>query len=110
MMSPCGVECSICKLYPAECAGCSAIQGKAFWTAYVSEDVCSIYDCVVNEKKLKHCGSCSELPCRRYFDTRDPSYPEEEHIADTNRRAALLKELNEKEIKTEIKEEKKGKN
>lgn len=103
MMSPCGVDCSTCRIFQKECNGCFEIQGKAFWTEFIDDDICAIYDCAVNEKKLKHCGSCGELPCRHYFDLADPSYPEEKHIEDTNRRAVLLKELYEQE-----KKEKKG--
>ncbi|MBZ3935589.1 DUF3795 domain-containing protein [Methanimicrococcus blatticola] len=47
--------------------------------------ICAIYDCAVNDKSLKHCGGCEELPCHRYFDNMDPAYTKEEHIADTNR-------------------------
>lgn len=92
MMSPCGVNCSDCAYYPDECGGCASIKGKVFWTAFVNQTACSIYECAVNEKQLTHCGGCAELPCARYFDTIDPASTEEEHIADTNRRVQLLKE------------------
>lgn len=33
--SPCGVVCAECEYFPADCKGCRAIEGKAFWTRYV---------------------------------------------------------------------------
>ncbi len=96
-MSPCGVDCGACEYYPNDCGGCFAIKGKVFWTEFVGADICPIYDCAVNDKELKHCGGCNELPCRRYFDNADPAYTEEEHIADTNRRVILLKKIHEGE-------------
>lgn len=96
-MSPCGADCSICDYYPKECADCFEIEGKIFWAEFVGADICPIYDCAVNDRALKHCGTCAELPCRRYLDNKDPAYTEEEHITETNRRAVLLKEQAEKE-------------
>lgn len=37
MISPCGVDCSICDYYKKDCGGCFAIQGKVFWTEYTGE-------------------------------------------------------------------------
>ncbi|HJA80430.1 MAG TPA: DUF3795 domain-containing protein [Candidatus Mediterraneibacter intestinipullorum] len=33
---------------------------------YTGENICGIYDCCVNNKKLEHCGKCEKLPCDRF--------------------------------------------
>jgi hypothetical protein len=50
-----------------------------------------MYGCCINEKKMNHCGECAELPCRRYYDTRDPSVSEEEHETGIRLRVEILK-------------------
>lgn len=79
-LSPCGTTCPDCPSYEkSECAGCSSIQGKVYWAPYVSATVCPVYNCVVNEKKLPHCGKCQDLPCKMWYDLKDPSYTDEQH-------------------------------
>lgn len=39
---------------------------------------CKIYDCCVNQKKLKHCELCSKLPCKN-FDEKDLTKTDEEN-------------------------------
>lgn len=66
LVSCCGCVCSQCGYYPKDCAGCSAVEGKAFWLAYTGGAVCEIYGCCIQTKGLTHCGRCGELPCARY--------------------------------------------
>ena len=95
MLSPCGVDCTQCSSYRDTCAGCREIKGKVYWAGYVGAEVCPMYGCCINEKKMNHCGECAELPCRLYFDTRDPSVSEEEHEAGIRLRADTLKKVRE---------------
>lgn len=81
VISCCGVACSQCQYYPEDCKGCPTIKGKAFWLEYTNEEICSIYDCCVNQKKLSHCGKCDKLPCNRY-DGSDPTKTEKENNDD----------------------------
>ena len=90
-ISICGVCCSNCKDYPNNCKGCNSIKGKVYWAHYMGSDVCLIYNCCVNEKKMAHCGECLELPCNLYFDTRDPSISEELHKKEVLKRVEILK-------------------
>lgn len=93
VFSPCGIDCTTCNDLGKTCAGCKEIKGKVFWTAYFGIDICPIYDCSVNQKGLKHCGECSELPCQIYYDSKDPSLTDEEHEKSIMDRAKILKGL-----------------
>jgi hypothetical protein len=88
----CGVDCAGCHLYPEQCAGCAAIEGKVYWLAYTGEAACSIYECCVNQKKLQHCGLCDKLPCENY-QRDDPSKSPEENAADHRMQIANLRKL-----------------
>jgi hypothetical protein len=80
--------------YPGQtCAGCNAVEGKIFWTQFMNLDICPIYNCCKNEKQLSHCGLCEELPCELFFSTKDPSFPEEEHLQAIQDRVTMLKSL-----------------
>jgi len=80
-ISACGLICDNCQFFSKECEGCHAAKGKPFWTAFKNNvSVCSIYDCSVNRKGLKDCGLCDSLPCRIYFDLKDPNITEEQHL------------------------------
>ncbi|MEL7656083.1 MAG: DUF3795 domain-containing protein, partial [Bacillota bacterium] len=91
LVSPCGVDCSGCKSYPETCLGCREIEGKVFWAAYIGADTCPMYHCCANERQLKHCGECEELPCHIYFDTQDPEMTKEEHEEGIRQRVEILK-------------------
>ena len=41
-------------------------------------EVCPLYDCCVNKKRLEHCSLCDEFPCETFVGLRDPSLNEEE--------------------------------
>jgi hypothetical protein len=93
-LSLCGCECGECAyLLNSQCAGCEAIKGKAWWTRHIGEDVCPVYHCAVLEKKIGHCGRCAELPCRLYYDLKDPAITDEEHLKGITVRANKLKNL-----------------
>lgn len=91
--SCCGVICSQCEYYPADCKGCPAIAGKAFWLTFTGEAVCSIYDCCIGQKGLKHCGQCPELPCALYLESNDPTKSQLENQSILENQLKVLKNL-----------------
>ena len=91
-LSPCGINCGefeVCK--SAGCGGCHEIQGKPFYLKDFGVDVCPHYDCAVNQKGFTTCAECAELPCKLYYDWKDPSTTDEEHINSINERVKILK-------------------
>lgn len=60
---------------------------------------CPFYACVINDKKLAHCGQCPELPCKMHTDFRDPSISEEQCALWLKERLANLARRNELEKK-----------
>lgn len=90
--SVCGCNCSACEHYMnSKCSGCAMIKGKVWWAGYISVETCPIYNCVVNEHQLKHCGECPEIPCTLWRDIKDPSYTDEQHEAGIKERVEYLK-------------------
>ena len=76
----CGAECSTCSFYKITCQGCASQAGKTFWAVeHMPDKICPLFDCAQNQKKIKNCGSCSELPCKMFTDLKDPSMSDEEH-------------------------------
>lgn len=53
--------------------------------------VCPMYDCSVNKKGFKDCGTCNELPCRIFLDMKDPNSTEEEHKKSIGERVERLR-------------------
>lgn len=51
---------------------------KSFLDKIHKDKGCKIYDCCVNQKKLKHCELCSKLPCKN-FDEKDLTKTDEEN-------------------------------
>jgi hypothetical protein len=90
MLTACGCDCKDCKEYKQSCDGCAEIKGRVFWAPYVGGEVCPIYGCS-DGKGFAHCGECDALPCKIYFDTRDPSMTQEEHEASIHERAERLR-------------------
>ena len=90
MLSPCGIDCESCPLFK-DCGGCRKIKGKPFYLKDFGVDVCPLYDCSVNKKGYGSCGECPELPCRIFYDWKDPSMTDEAHIASINERTRVLK-------------------
>ncbi len=91
MLSICGLECNKCKFFSEKCTGCMSIQGKPFWTKGYNMEVCQIYKCCINDKSLKHCGECSDLPCKTYDQLKHPKMSEEEHREELKIRVKRLK-------------------
>lgn len=93
-LSVCGCDCSACEHFKnSKCSGCSKIEGKVWWTSYISVDICPIYNCVINENKLENCGLCSEIPCKLWRDLKDPSYTDEQHETSINERVENLRKF-----------------
>lgn len=88
-VSPCGAICDECPRFPNDCIGCKMIKGKVFWTQYIKEEVCAVYDCCVNRKKYVDCGSCEKLPCEKF--TADPTLSEAENAANLKKMVSRLK-------------------
>ena len=93
--APCGVLCSECSCFPADCKGCRTIEGKVFWLQYTGGSVCNIYDCCVRKGKRRDCGGCEKLPCPHY-DLKDPTISDEENEAGRKRNIERLKAREEK--------------
>lgn len=91
MINKCGAFCPECYAFKKECPGCKEVGGKVYWTEYIGEETCPVFKCCEN-KKIDSCGGCSELPCKKWYDLKDPSLSDEEHLNSINRRVALLRE------------------
>jgi hypothetical protein len=92
----CGVECQTCVKYKAEeCRGCPEEAGKPFWIEYVDKDVCPIYECCVKDKKFANCGKCSNFPCSKSYECKDPSISDDEFEKILIQQAKIFKEYNE---------------
>jgi hypothetical protein len=78
LAAPCGLFCGDCEILGEKCDGCNDVKGKPFWTVQFKMDVCPLYDCCVNEKRLEHCGLCPDLPCKTFVSLRDPSQSDDE--------------------------------
>jgi len=92
LLSPCGVDCGSCDFYK-DCGGCRATEGKPLYIKDIDGiEVCPMYDCPTNKKGYKSCGECSELPCKIFYDWKDPEMTEEEHLNSVNERVKILKE------------------
>ena len=75
-ISVCGMDCSVCYCFGKMCNGCNSCEGKVFHAP--EGKACPIYDCVRNSKCMQNCGECSDVPCKIWFDTRDPKFSDEE--------------------------------
>jgi hypothetical protein len=78
LTAPCGLYCGDCELLGDKCTGCQQVKGKPFWAVQYKVDVCPLYGCCVDRKKLEHCGLCAEFPCETFTSMRDPSMSDEE--------------------------------
>ena len=90
-IGPCGVDCAGCADFKVGCEGCREIQGEVSWASSLNATVCPLYDCPVNKKGLASCGECAELPCRMFFDCRDPAVSLEVHEREIRERVARLR-------------------
>ena len=92
LLSPCGIDCESCEYHENCGGGCHGIEGKPFYLKDFGVDVCPMYDCPVNNKGYRTCGECPELPCQVYYDWKDPSMSDEEHINSIHERVEALKD------------------
>ena len=89
LISVCGTDCSACYCFGERCNGCNSCEGKVF---YMPEGKnCPIYDCVRNNKCMQNCGECGEVPCKIWFDNRDPKFSDEEFNENIAMRVQALK-------------------
>jgi hypothetical protein len=91
MLQKCGVNCNECYVFQKECPGCGEVGGKPYWTHYIGGGPCPVYQCC-EEKAVHNCGECRELPCKLWYDLKDPSISDDEHLNSINKRVTLLKE------------------
>ena len=89
-IAPCGAVCELCDLYPLKCAGCRNIKGKVHWLSYTGADVCPVFDCCVNGKNQKNCGTCENLPCEKF--TKDPTVSDEQNRENLRKMIKRLKQ------------------
>lgn len=92
VIARCGLDCRECYAYPEQCPGCEAVVGKPFWTEEVGGETCFIYKCCA-DKAHAHCGRCDELPCKAWYELKDPSLSDEEHLRMIEQRANVLRRL-----------------
>lgn len=85
----CGTDCSQCSFWGNLCQGCRESKGRVFHAP--EGRACALYECAVEEKKLKDCGQCLEVPCHIWKETRDPSYTDDEFEKSIQERIANLK-------------------
>ena len=92
ILSTCGLICDECEFYNKTCTGCINVKGSTFWAReMMPSKVCPLFDCAVNIKGLKDCGSCDELPCKTFLGMKDPNSTEEEHQISIKQRVSRLK-------------------
>ncbi|HHT42051.1 MAG TPA: DUF3795 domain-containing protein [Firmicutes bacterium] len=86
----CGCICSDCRAFGTDCGGCFAIAGKPVWLPEVNLEVCDFYECSVLDRGFKHCGECSEIPCNKFWENKNPAWTEEQHRQIVEERTKLL--------------------
>jgi len=91
MYTRCGLNCRECYAFSKECPGCEEVKGKPFWTEQIGGGSCVIYKCCV-EKDFQNCGECSSLPCKIWYELKDPSVSDEEHLNSIKERLSILRE------------------
>ena len=88
--SCCGTKCWKCGYYGIQCKGCNECLGKVF---YIQDNqTCAIYECAIHNRGLTSCGSCSNVPCNIWHDTRDPGFSDEEFEKNILERVSNLRE------------------
>ncbi len=92
MVTVCGLYCNECHSYQGECNGCREVSGKPYWVQYIGEEVCPIFNCC-EDMGIVNCGKCNDIPCKKWYDLKDPNLSEEEHLKSINERVAELKNI-----------------
>ena len=90
-LSCCGTDCTICRCYGTMCKGCNASFGKVFHAP--EGHACPIYECSIDQKKLKGCGDCNSAPCDIWRKTKDPAFSEEEFEQNIKERMDRLRKV-----------------
>ena len=94
ILSACGLICSDCEFFGAQCNGCHAVKGQTFWALdHMPTKTCPLFDCSVNKRNYKDCGDCAELPCTIFREMKDPNSTDEEHRQGLIDRVARLKDV-----------------
>ena len=89
-ISKCGVICEVdCHAFALECAGCNQLQGQVSWAAFYGKDTCPIFACALSNG-YDNCGQCPDVPCKIWFQTRNPAATDEEFEADIRKRLKNL--------------------
>jgi hypothetical protein len=90
-VSVCGMLCGKCD-FKKTCPGCYTVKGSTFWAKEAMPDkTCPLYKCAVIEKKYRTCGQCSEVPCKKFIDLRDPNISVEQHKKSIDERVSRLR-------------------
>lgn len=93
VLSCCGTECVNCQCYGNMYSGCNESAGKVFFMP--EGQTCPIYDCTINNKNMKCCGDCPNVPCDIWRNTKDPSYSDEEFEKNIKERVNRLMKVRE---------------
>ena len=98
-VSNCGLLCDECEFYQNPCSGCYEVKGQTFWAKESDTGMCPLFDCSVNQKQLKSCGDCCELPCNKFKELKDPNISDEEHERKLIERVERLNTGNKYQVK-----------
>jgi len=92
ILSVCGILCSKCDYFKNNCQGCYKVKGSTFWAKEAMPDkVCPLYKCAIMDKKYHNCGQCSEVPCKKFIDLKDPKISIKQHNKSIDERVSRLK-------------------
>jgi hypothetical protein len=92
IISACGLLCEECEFFNSNCSGCHQVKGQTFWAKEMMPGkTCPLYSCSVNQRHLKDCGGCKDLPCKLFLEMKDPNSTEEQHREGIKLRVARLK-------------------
>lgn len=92
LLSACGLDCEKCEFFSTQCDGCHKVKGETFWAKdHLEAKVCPIYDCSSNKNHFSSCANCSDLPCKIFWNLKDPNISEEEHLQSISLRVKNLK-------------------
>ncbi|MBP7460921.1 MAG: DUF3795 domain-containing protein [Candidatus Delongbacteria bacterium] len=91
-ISSCGLNCRECQFYNQPCEGCYIIQGRPFWAEELPGEVCPLFDCA-STQEFTSCGQCSQLPCQKFKDLKDPNVSLEDHLISVTERVDRLRSI-----------------
>lgn len=87
--APCGAVCAECGRFPEQCGGCRTIHGRVYWLEFTGGTQCPVYECCAEQKRLRDCGGCENLPCSRF--TKDPTLSDEQNEENLKKMIGRLK-------------------